>query len=143
MPQSSLTVRWARGVAAAALVSGAVLFGTAMPASANVNFNGTCEASEACVFDWDYFEGPRWDYEGTDTNFSNNYYPDTTKYGAGPPLNDSAEGLHNFGLSCTAVFGQNAGGASASGWKVRHLPGKGDGLPADRENRVSSLYWEC
>jgi hypothetical protein len=143
LSESSSTGRWSRVLAVAALMSGAVIFGTSVPAAAaNTNFNGSCETSEACVFDWDYFEGPRWDYEGTDTNFANNYYPDTSTYGEGPRLNDSGEGFHNFGTSCTAVFGQNAGGASASGWKLKYGRNDGGG-PNAYANAASSLYWEC
>ena len=84
MSQRSSRVRWARTVAAVALISGGVLFGTTLPASANTNFNNSCESSEACVWDGDYNEGWLWDYEGTDTNFSNNYYSN-----GGPRLNDT------------------------------------------------------
>ncbi|MEV4348435.1 hypothetical protein AB0J83_28610 [Actinoplanes sp. NPDC049596] len=133
-----LRSRWSRAVAAVALGSGAMLFATSAPASANTNFNENCESSEACVWDWDFHEGPLWDYEGTDTNFSNNYYPN-----GGPRLNDSGEGFENLGTSCVAVFGQNAGGASASGWKMRLAARGGQYSSAAWANAASSLYWDC
>jgi hypothetical protein len=137
-------LRWAGATASVTLASGAVLFGLASPASANTNFNAKCESSEACVYNWDYHEGHKWDYEGTDTNFTNNYYPDTTQYGEGPRLDNSAAAFDNYGTGCSAVFGQNVGGRSSQGWIIK-LPvgGQSSVVNNSKNNQASSLWWEC
>lgn len=133
-------VRWTRGIAAVAFVSGGVLIGTSLPASANTNFNGSCESSEACIWDGDYNEGPLWDYEGTDTNFTNNTYARSSR-----ALNNTGTGFENKGTSCTAVVGENVGGASAQGWTLRLARGAQVSLYRDsaRNNEASSLWWSC
>jgi hypothetical protein len=140
LPNTSMA-RWARAAGTVTFVAGGVLFGIAGPAAANTNFNGVCESSEACIWDLDYYEGQwMWDYEGTDTNFTNNYYPQS----GGPRLNDTATAIENRGTSCTAVFGQNIGGASAQGWTIRVARNTvWDGFYDYRNNGASSLWWSC
>lgn len=140
MSRVSSKLRWARAVGVVGIVPGAIMFGVAAPASANTNFNGDCESSEACVWRRSYNESVPWDYEGTDTNFSNNYYPRS-----GPNLNNTMDSAENKGTGCTAVFGENVGGQSAQGWTIRL--GRGSvwsGYPNDsRVNEASSLWWVC
>ena len=139
MSQTNFAMRWARGAVAAGIVSGAVLFVTSSPASANTNFNASCESSEACVWDGDIYEGWLWDYESTDTNFTNNYYPK-----GGPLLDNTGTGFENRGLSCTAVFGQNVGGPSSQGWTIRLARGATyEAYWTYKNNAASSLWWEC
>ena len=139
MSQASKVARWSRAVAAAGLVTGGILFATSSPASANSNFNGSCESAEACFWNGSIYEGTPWDYEGTDTNFTNNYYPKS-----GPKLDNSAAGINNNGTSCTAAVGQNVGGASAQGWIIRlGRGGTADLYYSTKNNQASSLWWEC
>jgi len=132
----SSTVRW---TAAAGFVSSAILFGISTPALANTNFNGNCQSSEACIWEGDVYEHAAWDYEGTDTNLSNNYYPTT-----GDLVDNNSGGLLNMGNSCTAVFGNNYGSVSNSTKVVRLAVGGSKSLINTTYYHVmSSMSWTC
>ncbi|MBW6438589.1 hypothetical protein KZ829_33170 [Actinoplanes hulinensis] len=140
MSQASSTARWVRAVAVTGLASSAVLFATSMPASANTNFNGTCEPSESCIWQGDIWEIAGWDYEGTDTNLSNNYYPRT-----GALVDNNSRGLTSRGSSCTAAWGNNYGSISNSTKVIKIVPGGvGRTLIDTTYDRVMSTHtWSC
>nr|WP_296067585.1 hypothetical protein [uncultured Actinoplanes sp.] len=139
MSKVSSTVRWTAAAAATGLVSSAILFGITTPAMANTNFNGTCESSEACIWEGDVYEHAGWDYEGTDTNLSNNYYPRT-----GDKVDNNSGGLLNLGTSCTAVFGNNYGSPSNSTVVIRIARGGSRSLiGTSYRNIISSMSWSC
>ncbi|GGN74634.1 hypothetical protein GCM10010112_44980 [Actinoplanes lobatus] len=140
MSQTSSTARLVRAVAVTGLASSAALFATSTPASANTNFNGTCESSESCIWQGDIWETAGWDYEGTDTDLRNNYYPRT-----GAVVNDNSRGLTTMGTSCTAVWGNNPGTIANSTKVVRITPGSpGRSLIGTTYDRVMSTHtWAC
>jgi hypothetical protein len=136
----SSTVRWTSAAAVTGIASSAILFGIATPALANTNFNGTCEVSEACIWEGDIWEHAGWDYEGTDTNLSNNYYPTT-----GDRVDNNSGGLVNRGSSCTAVWGNNYGSPSNSTVVIRIVRGGASRslIGTSYRNIVSSQSWSC
>lgn len=133
-------VRWTRAVAATGFVSGAILFGVASPAlAAQTNFNNECELSEACIWEGDIFEHAVWDYEGTDTNLTNNYYPST-----GDKVDNNSGGLQNHGRSCVAVFGNNTGSPSRSTRVFRLAVNATKSIQnTSDEDTISSMSWSC
>lgn len=139
MSRRTGTVRLSRAIAVAVLGSGAILFGTTSPASANTNFNGNCESSEACVWAGDIFERGTWDYEGTDHDFRNNFYPTL-----GTIVDRNSGGFSNSGTSCRAVLANNYGSASAGTIFSRLPRGGSESFVNTRKYHVmSQLYWEC
>lgn len=139
MSSLNSTARWSRTIAATVLGAGAILFATTSPASANTNFNGNCETQEACVWEGDVFEHAAWDYEGTDHDFHNNFYPTT-----GDIVDNNSGGFNNQGTSCTAVLANNAGDPSRSTLFSRlGRGGSASFVLTNKYHVMSQLYWDC
>jgi hypothetical protein len=138
MRAPSNRVRWRRLAAAAAagVVAATVLMAT--PASANTNFNRVCEVTEACIYDGVNATSWLWDFEGTDTNLSNNWHP-----GGGPRVDSNNMSLWGRGGSCWAVWGPNTG--TSQPWVYFAPPGAASWfnmLPEDYDT-LSSQFWWC
>ncbi|MBB2946628.1 hypothetical protein FB565_006396 [Actinoplanes lutulentus] len=141
MSRTTSRTRWLGTLAVTGFAATAVLFGTAVPASAaNTNFDGDCETSESCIWQGDIYEVAAWDYESTDSNLSNNYYKKT-----GAKVNDNSGGVMSFGSSCTAAWGNNSGSLSNSTKTVKIAVG-GQAKTLLRtvyEDVISSHHWQC
>lgn len=77
-----------------------------------------------------------WDFEGTDTNFSNNWYP-----GGGPNINDNGRSYWGRGGSCWAVFGNNFGGPGNHTVELWFPPNSA--YYVNGPAIMSSLFWSC
>ncbi|GIE98712.1 hypothetical protein [Paractinoplanes rishiriensis] len=133
--------RWSAVAAATFFASAAVVLGIAGPASANTNFNGSCESSEGCIYKNTRHVASQgiWDYEGTDRDLRGNYFINAS----GTEVDDNGTSFQNNGTSCIAMWGNHTG--TNSTWAIWAAPGGGkyDAAGTSYNDQVTSMWWEC